>query len=357
MQRAILRDRDALVLATKDARRYGPFETQTLQPHRIFSASTIVGSERNASSTKFCIAAVYCVRRRERRAPMAEEVTMSNEALGWVWKHSPYRGVQRLLHIAVADVVNDLHGNEFWMTQSNLADKAGASRRTVGTWLAQAVEDGYLELVEDNTGRGKANRYRFEFPSMRESVRSVDTFEEDKVCNLCNKVCNPRTGKCAICAESVQSTRESVQSLPTETKGDQEIPMCVTQEKTNSPSYDDDFEILWKEYPRKLNKKGAYKAWLARLKGGATKEEMLQATVAYRSHCLAAKTDSQFILHPSTFLGPNDRYLDYLEGQEVLNTSGIIGHEELVSDERYARASCDSPEEEVGFDYDESDPF
>ena len=51
---------------------------------------------------------------------------MSAEATGWVWRHSPWKGehAKFLLHLAVADVVNDAHGNEFWMSQANLAEKS-----------------------------------------------------------------------------------------------------------------------------------------------------------------------------------------------------------------------------------------
>ena len=87
---------------------------------------------------------------------------MSAEATGWVWKRSPYKGhhAKFLLHLAVADVVNDAHGNEFWMCQSALAEKTGTGVRVVSTWLADAVERGLLVLVGDGSKTGRPNRYR-----------------------------------------------------------------------------------------------------------------------------------------------------------------------------------------------------
>lgn len=91
---------------------------------------------------------------------------MSAEATGWCWKHSPFKGSHGkfLCHLAVADVVNDAHGNEFWMAQASLAAKVGVTRSTVSEFFADAIEFGLCELVDDNSKRGKANRYRLHMP-------------------------------------------------------------------------------------------------------------------------------------------------------------------------------------------------
>lgn len=90
---------------------------------------------------------------------------MSAEATGWVWRHSQWNGqhVKFLLHLAVADVVNDVHDNRFWMSQAALADKVGCARGTVNEWLREAVECGALEVVQHNDQAGKPNVYRFVF--------------------------------------------------------------------------------------------------------------------------------------------------------------------------------------------------
>lgn len=87
---------------------------------------------------------------------------MSVQALGWVFSHSPLRGTALALHLAVADSVNDQHGNELWMSQANLARKARTTRPTVNRVLAEMVDLGLLELLEE--GRGGTNRYRFLTP-------------------------------------------------------------------------------------------------------------------------------------------------------------------------------------------------
>lgn len=87
---------------------------------------------------------------------------VSSDALGWVWRHSPYRGSTFLVHLAIADTANDQHYNELWMSQSTVAKKARTDRKTVNQALRILCQDGMLTLLEEH--RGKPSRFRFEFP-------------------------------------------------------------------------------------------------------------------------------------------------------------------------------------------------
>lgn len=86
---------------------------------------------------------------------------MSAEATGWVWRHSPYRGAELLVHLAIADVVNDAHDNELWMSTAALAHKARVSRSTVTAALAQMVAAGFLRVLEAGGDHRRPTRYRF----------------------------------------------------------------------------------------------------------------------------------------------------------------------------------------------------
>ena len=88
---------------------------------------------------------------------------MSAEATGEVWRTSPYRGVLFTIQLAIADVVNDAHDNEFWMRADALAVKARTSRRTVMEGLATLKRDGWI--VPLGRPRGGAVRYRCELSS------------------------------------------------------------------------------------------------------------------------------------------------------------------------------------------------
>lgn len=89
---------------------------------------------------------------------------MSAEALGWVYRHSPYKGATFAVHLAIADSVNDQADHEFWMRQGKLATKARCGRPAVNKAIATLLDDGHLELVE--AGQGGANRYRFLMPDV-----------------------------------------------------------------------------------------------------------------------------------------------------------------------------------------------
>lgn len=65
----------------------------------------------------------------------------------------------RLVALAVADVVNDLHDNEFYSSVTKLAKKVDLSRETVGLVLRHLCDTGVLALLE--TRPGGTTRYRW----------------------------------------------------------------------------------------------------------------------------------------------------------------------------------------------------
>lgn len=80
--------------------------------------------------------------------------------MNYVWENSPYTGTKKLIHLAIADVVNDMHDNEFFMTNENLAQKATCSREYANRVLKEMVAAGALEEL----GRkGIVIKYRFLF--------------------------------------------------------------------------------------------------------------------------------------------------------------------------------------------------
>ena len=96
---------------------------------------------------------------------------MSAEAVGWVYRHSPHRGGTFQVHHAMADSVNDAHGNEFWMKLDKLAAKARVSRATAERAIDALLEAGHVELLSDRGGgRGRPAHYRFVFTSNEDVV-------------------------------------------------------------------------------------------------------------------------------------------------------------------------------------------
>lgn len=97
---------------------------------------------------------------------------MSAEATGWTWKHSPFSGSQLLVHLAIADVVNDLHENEFWMSTETLARKAKVSRSTVTETLRCLVDYGGLLVLEPGGASRRPTRYQWQFASTTSALAS-----------------------------------------------------------------------------------------------------------------------------------------------------------------------------------------
>lgn len=89
---------------------------------------------------------------------------MSSDAIGFVFRRSPFEGATFAVHLAVADSANDQYGNEFWMVLDKLAKKARVSRRSATTALGSLVESGWLELLQEGGGRSRPGRYLFLFP-------------------------------------------------------------------------------------------------------------------------------------------------------------------------------------------------
>lgn len=101
-----------------------------------------------------------------------------------------------------------------------------------------------------------------------------------------------------------------------------------------------EFEAFYAAYPRRVVKKRAWKNWNVCLKGGASPEELTAAAAAYAERCRRLRTGEEYILHPSTFLGPSEPWRDYAHPPEAAPPadSGVIGR---LSPEEEARQLAD----------------
>lgn len=110
--------------------------------------------------------------------------------------------------------------------------------------------------------------------------------------------------------------REYRQRIAEEKKGEGKEKLALEEPmpKAQGAAYTKVFEELWKEYPRKKEKAGTYKA---RLNDGFSHEEMMEAVRAYAAECRKRKTEEQFIKQGKTFFGPSTPFTDYIRKQEV----------------------------------------
>lgn len=91
---------------------------------------------------------------------------MSAEALSSCWGPEfppPPSGVgaapYRLVALAVADIVNDMHHNRFYGSLGRLADKTGVARDTVRRVMAALVESGVIEVERECEGAPTVYRW------------------------------------------------------------------------------------------------------------------------------------------------------------------------------------------------------
>ncbi len=73
------------------------------------------------------------------------------------------------------------------------------------------------------------------------------------------------------------------------------------------------FEEFWKEYPRKIEKIGAYKNWQTRLREGYKPEQLITAAKNYAAYCKQNGTEIRYMKHPKTFIGPSKPFEEFLK--------------------------------------------
>jgi len=200
--------------------------------------------------------------------------------MGWVFRHSPYKGAAFVVHLAIADSVNDQNDNEFWMSQARLCEKARTSHATTERAVKALRDDGLLTLLEDNSTAGKPCRYRFEMPPR------VPHGEGG----------GPSQGVTRVPHGEGQTQRTT-----------QENPITRASRE---------FEAFWAMYPRKVGKPAALKAFRSR-----ASDALMQGTVRWAEFWARSKTEIRFIPHPSTFLN-QERYLDTPPVQEEISPWG-----------------------------------
>lgn len=252
---------------------------------------------------------------------------MSAEAVGWVLRHSPYKGAAFACHLVVADTVNAAYGFEFWMSGSNLARFARCGRSAASAWLVSAREDGTLTLLTQGGGRYKTSRYRFEMPDTE-----VDLATDRET------VQNPRSLESPILRDFGPNTARSAKRNCPEIARE---PKEITQEEPKLRAVDD-FDAWWQVYPRKTEKSAARTLYAWHRAHGATAEQLLTAAVRYRDDP-ARKPD--FTKMARTFLARKDPpWRDWLEPEpdetRDVPIDGWISQAELYEiDARRARES------------------
>lgn len=88
---------------------------------------------------------------------------------------------------------------------------------------------------------------------------------------------------------------------------------------------ENEFEIIWAEYPRKLGKANALKSYIKARKKGTTKEDVWNGLNDYLNYIKIEKVDTQYIKHGSTWFNQESWNDDYSIKRE-LTTKDLAEH-------------------------------
>lgn len=202
------------------------------------------------------------------------------------------------LCVTVSDNQGDLFDmlHEAKTQESNNQAKATSNTKTEGaygmSWPETAKVPGGSEWAPgDTTSTSTVSGA----PAQHESVQE-----------RAERIIRNHSGDDVIDAEIID-----VEIVEDETPSDTLIDIPVSQElaiatpaapvKAKKPSgYTDDFENFWRTYPRRIEKKSAFKAWKTALKSGATADEITAGAARYAKY--RAGEPERFTKHPSTWL-------------------------------------------------------
>lgn len=188
-----------------------------------------------------------------------------------------------------------------WPSQESLAKLASVSVDSVRRAVISLVECGYL-TASPGRGRGHSTEYRMAF----ENPATVQGFQPEKPASVQGIVReNPATVQgfddlkpCKIPDKTLQ--KEGTNYYKNHQK-ERDIypPLSSTRPKAPASEPDQDFDRFWSQYPRKVARPAAEKAWRsARKKASAA--EIIAGVLRY-----AAERDGQdptYTKHPSTWL-------------------------------------------------------
>ena len=129
--------------------------------------------------------------------------------------------------------------------------------------------------------------------------------QHETVQERAERIIHDRTGDDVIDVEIVED--ETPSDTLIDVPASQELaiaapkaPVKAKKSKKRRNDYPDDFEEFWRIYPRREDKKKAFKVWQTALKNGATADEIIAGAARYAKY--RAGEPEQYTKHPSTWL-------------------------------------------------------
>ncbi len=152
-----------------------------------------------------------------------------------------------------------------WASNKYFAELYGVAIETVSRWITHLVKKGYVKskIVYAEDGKTVLQRKLWAIlPILDEDEDPID----EKIKGIDEKIKTPIDEK--IKTPIDEKVKENVTSNELTRVNDKEI--------NKESQLENDFEELWKLYPRKRGKEAAFKSYKKAIKDGATNEEIRQ---------------------------------------------------------------------------------
>lgn len=258
---------------------------------------------------------------------------MSAEAVAYVTKYSPYTGNTFVIHLMIADVVNDTHGNEFFMATDNLARKSRASKRTAQRAIDTFVADGFLTLKAPAKQHYPAV-YQFVFrgglPVVYENSGVSESHPSEPVDNFGSGVTFEHSGVTNETSGVTSCPPEVTPCHPNSNNSNNSIELNKhTINEVDQPNLFNDF---WEQYPRKVGKQKAEKAF--NKLDATTQQDALEGITRYTQFWEQQQTALEYIPHPTT-------WINAARWQDELSVTQIpASHSEIRPYDQPTRPEC-----------------
>lgn len=241
------------------------------------------------------------------------------------------RGIYALLATYV-----DTKNRSWRLKIDTIASVASISRRQVQYALKELSARGYIAVTPVyEGGRRKASRYTLighDAPAAREQEFKKEEEGPEEQPDIERNICTYENIECNICtnrgAHIAQRLPEPILPKPKdippiaprepEKKEAKEAGKKVKKTSVCTP----EFEAFWKAYPNtRCSKQKAFRAWQDCVSGKkraspAAPEELIRAAKIYALECCEQCREQRYILHASTFLGPDEHWRVYLQPKQ-----------------------------------------
>lgn len=207
----------------------------------------------------------------------------------------------------------DHNGSSCYPSQATIAAEAGCGLRTVQRALGALEAAGWL-IVEKvpisggPQGRAWRSSYHLTLPE-EHAIVTGSPREEHATMAASFEKSTPSTTE-----EHVTVAQEPVQE-PEETPTQEREPARMTassERRRSGNDYWPEFEAVWKLYPKRLGgnpKRGAFRAWRARVRSGVDPAELEAGVRRYLHFCEeTGKIGSQYVKTASAFFGRDEHW-------------------------------------------------